>query len=448
VVKLGALGGAGLLIPAGGARGAGATVRRGAVPPPFSVPLAVPPVLRPVRRTETADHYRITMREADAAILTGARTRILGYEGLFPGPTIRARAGRRVIVEQVNGLRRDTVVHLHGGHTPSADDGLPMDVVEPGAARRYTYPNRQAAATLWYHDHAHMQEAEAVFRGLAGAYLLGDESEDRLRLPCGEHDVVLMLRDARFDDGNQFVFSMLDDSKARDVLLVNGRPQPYMKVAGRRYRLRFVNASNARHFALRLGDGAPMTQGERVEVVVDFSRYPAGTRLVLRNTDIEADGRTRDVMRFDVGPAEADPSRVPRRLRPMPPPGTAAATRDIVLAFNAVTGEPTINGRVYDADRVDERVAFGAEEIWRVINTDVTFRHNFHMHGLQFRVLDRGGKPVSGHEAGWKDTVAVPGGGGVVRLQVRFDRYRGRYVHHCHMLEHSSMGMMAQYEVV
>src|SRR5690242_12090485 len=109
-IRLGALG---VLLPA--------AAPRGPVPPAFSVPLAVPPVLRPVRRTATADHYRMTARPATVRILPGLSTRTLCYEGAFPGPTIQARAGRSVEITQVNGLDRETSVHLHGGHVPTAD---------------------------------------------------------------------------------------------------------------------------------------------------------------------------------------------------------------------------------------------------------------------------------------------------------------------------------------
>ncbi len=464
-IKLGTLSGAALLVPGG--RAGRALVRRNAVPAPYSVPLSVPPVLQPVSRSSTTDTYAVTMKEADVEILPGVQTRIWGYEGHFPGPTIKARTGRKVVIKQTNALENGASVHLHGGHTPSADDGQPMDMVMPGMSRDYTYPNLQIASTLWYHDHAHHTEAEAVFRGLAGTYLLTDELEDALKLPSGDQDVVLMLRDARFDDKGQIVYSMFDGPDARNVLLVNGRPQPYMKVSGRKYRLRFINGSNGRHYVLGLSNGDPLTviasdggllpspvdasaiamsPAERVEVVIDFAKYPAGTQIVLTNTDPEAIDGTREVMRFDVGDKAQDDSRLPDRLRVLPPVGTATNTRDIVLNFDLLTGNPTINGKVYDPERVDEQMAFGVDEIWQVTNKDTTFRHNFHMHGLHFRVLDRDGKAVTGHEAGWKDTVSVPGGS-TVRLNARFDTNVGRYVFHCHMLEHSSMGMMATYEV-
>src|SRR5262249_55125736 len=157
-----------------------------------------PPVARPVKSTPDMDSYQITMREADVEIIPGARTRIWGYDGLFPGPTIKARAGRGVLVEQRNGLSVDTSVHRHGGNQSASDDGHPTDTIGPRGSKTYYYPNTQPAATLWYHEHAHDIEARGVYMGLAGLYLISDELEDSLRLPSGDYDVPLVITDRLF----------------------------------------------------------------------------------------------------------------------------------------------------------------------------------------------------------------------------------------------------------
>jgi spore coat protein A len=467
-IKLGALGSAALLIP--GARMAMASTQATAPTAalPFSVPLAVPPVLSPVRRTLTTDYYAIMTRQADVEIFPGVTTTVLGYNGLFPGPTIRAFSGREVQVTHVNTLVEETVVHLHGAHVQTPSDGHPRDPIAPGASRVYTYPNRQEASTLWYHDHAHHREAEHVYRGLAGFYLLSDVNETLLGLPSGEYDVPLMLRDARFDDSGQMVFVM-GDFAGRGTVLVNGRPQPYFEVAARKYRLRVANGANERFFSLRLSDGGEMLQvasdggmlpapipatsvtlapAERVELVVDFSRYPIGTQIVLENTYGATDA-SKNVMRFDVVRGARDYSRVPDQLRdPLPDLGAAAVTRKIVMKLNFQTGMFELDGKTFDMDRVDQQVRLGDTEIWEISNPGVLppISHNLHLHGVHFQVLDRDGIPVSGHETGWKDTIMIRPGG-TVRFKVRFDQYAGRYLYHCHLIDHSGMGMMAQMEV-
>ena len=108
-----------------------------------------------------------------------------------------------------------------------------------------------------------------------------------------------------------------------------------------------------------------------------------------------------------------------------------------------------VNGQAYDPDRVDFRIRRGTTEIWRIHNDDgaIGVPHTFHLHLEQFQVLDRNGAPPTPDDAGRKDTVFV-GPGETVRIQVTFTDYLGKYVFHCHYLDHSTLGMMAQMEIV
>ena len=135
---------------------------------PFRRDLPRMPELLPVRTTRTADVYQSTIREGLADILPGFQTPIYGYDGIYPGPTIRARTGREIIVQQQNALGFDSNVHLHGGYVPAAHDGHPMDVIASGGRFDYVYPNRQDAATLWYHDHAHGRTSRTLYSGCSG----------------------------------------------------------------------------------------------------------------------------------------------------------------------------------------------------------------------------------------------------------------------------------------
>ncbi|OJF10167.1 multicopper oxidase family protein [Couchioplanes caeruleus] len=439
----------------------GARPVRAEVPEPFSVRMPLPATLKPVARSSTTDYYVMTARKANAQILRGATTEIYGYDGQFPGPTIRARAGRRVVLAQTNQLDMDTAVHLHGGHTPPASDGFPLDVIAPGKTRIYEYPNRQQATTLWYHDHAHHMEAEHVYRGLHGFYLIEDPAEAELGLPSGEFDVPIMLRDARFADDGSLHF-VAEDFQNRTTILTNGRPQPYFPVAARRYRFRLLNGSNLRSFVLRLGAGEEMAQigtdggllgapattreirispGERVEVVVDFTGRE-GSQVIL------ADDHAGPVLRFDVGAPAYDASRVPAVLRPLPPLGEPDVVRQMSLGIDPQDFTFKINGKVFDPHRVDTTIRRGDTEVWEVTNGDTfTIPHNFHMHLVQFRVLSRNGRPPVPAEGGWKDTVPLQPGE-TVRLQATFTGPAGRYVYHCHLIDHSSHAMMATMEIV
>ncbi|GAB1688954.1 multicopper oxidase family protein [Krasilnikovia sp. M28-CT-15] len=427
------------------------------------MPMPIPPVLNPVSSKGGTDYYELPIRTVAVGVLPGRKTSVLSYGNDFFGPTIRARSGRPAVVTFRNGLTEHANVHLHGAHVEAADDGHPMDVIEPGAARSYRYPNQQRGATLWYHDHVHHLEAEHVYRGLRGFYLIDDPAERQLNLPHGQYDVPIMLTEAKFAEDGTLVFDPANPFD-RPTLLANGRPQPYLRVRAGKYRFRILNGSTHRVFTLSL-DGAQMQQiasdggllpapvpvttlkvspAERAEVVVDFSAHPVGTQLVLSDT-------TGPVLRFDVVRTGTDKSFLPPQLRPLPPVGDATVERDFELGITP-PGEPVafrINGRTFDHDRVDIQIKRGTTEIWRITNLDTALGipHNFHLHLAQFRVLDRDGRPPAAGEAGVKDTVLIEPGS-TVRIQATFRDYVGRYLFHCHFLEHSGLGMMAQMEIV
>ncbi|MFF1392201.1 multicopper oxidase family protein [Streptomyces sp. NPDC058287] len=468
VGAVGAAGGLFQTLTSGGSANAATAAGAPAVTP-FAVPLPIPKVLAPYRRTRTADYYAVTMSRTSRQILPGTRTDVLTYNGTFPGPTVRARKGRTAVVRQINALDMPTSVHLHGGSNPVEHDGGMMDTIAPGRSRTYVYANDQVGATLWTHDHAHHMESEHVYRGLSGLYLLGDKAEDALGLPSGRYEVPLILRDAQFDAAGQMVYTM-DDAENRTTILVNGAPWPYMKVEARKYRFRMLNSCNLRIFILCLNDGSQVTQigsdggllpapaatpvlvlspGERADFVVDFSEYAPGTQLTLQN--MLGPGPTElvgQIMRFDVGEKTPDTSRVPDVLTTLPALPKPTVERSFELRMDEPgTGDKAyINGKTFDAGRIDTNIKWGDTEVWTVTNTSTTIPHNFHTHLVQFRILERDGQPVYPAEAGLKDTVLLfPGQ--TARLQLTFDTHKGVYPYHCHMIDHSAMGMMAQMKI-
>ncbi|OLF18574.1 multicopper oxidase family protein [Actinophytocola xanthii] len=469
------------------------------LPRPFRVPLPIPPVARPVGTDRSgAELYRITQRRAHVEILPGTRTPVLGYDGIFPGPTIESRRGRPLVVRHRNELDVPTVVHLHGGHTPHEHDGWPLDLVLPAGddrdwtphhgmrgevargERDYRYPMEQRAATLWYHDHRMDFTGPAVYRGLAGFHLVRDEVEDELPLPREERELPLMICDRAFAEDGSFAYPAFDEAMRSlpgvreewmegvlgDVVLVNGAPWPVHEIDAARYRLRLLNASNARRYRLALsvpgGPDLPLTQigsdggllaapvshdavelapAERFDVVVDFSVLPVGTEVTMVN-GLGAGGTDR-VMRFRVVRRAPDDSRVPDRLaeveRLVVPPG--ARRRTFRFSRGAVDDHTgwTINGRSFHPDDSHADSRLGEVEVWRLV-TDV--HHPVHVHLDPFQVLARDGGDPGPADAGWKDTVDIRPAE-VVDIAVRFTDYTGRFVMHCHNLEHEDMAMMA-----
>ena len=523
-LKLGMMSTAGLVLPFGvsgcggltagnySAEGSAGTLLKSAarLPEPFKVALPVPPVLQPVRTDNTTDYYEITQKVGKAEILPDLKTEVWGYDGIFPGPTIVSRTGRRTVVRHRNELDVPTVVHLHGGVVPPEHDGYPTDVVMPVCSREhrhahhgghgelnmigegtfaYEYPLEQPAATLWYHDHRMDFTGPQVYKGLAGFHLVRDDEEETLGLPAGERDVPLMITDRAFAEDGSFRYPSLDPSLEGkpgvegeymsgvlgDCILVNGAPWPVLEVANTRYRFRFLNASNARRYRLALDpppSGAPsfaqvgsdqgllaepiahseidIAQGERFDVIVDFSKYSVGDEITLVNE--YGAGPTAQIMRFIVARAGREDSRIPPKLVDFRPLGRleASVEREFVFARGGarINGMIpwTVNGEPFEPGRIDADPRLGTVELWRIRARNV--EHPFHIHLAPFQVLTSGGGGKPGPcSAGWKDTVNLDNGGDA-EILIKFDSYRGRYVFHCHNLEHEDMMMMANFEVV
>jgi len=475
------------------------------IPQPFSQPLRIPPVLRPDRVDDQADHYELRQAMALASIVPGVTTPIWGYNGIFPGPIIESRRGRATVVTHTNELPVPTVAHLHGGRTPPESDGYPIDFVYPvdrsymdehegvhgmhGGAwvgdtsdghRAYVYPMEQRAGMLWYHDHRMDFTGASVWRGLAGMHFVRDEEEDALALPSGKRELPLMITDRSFASDGSFAYPSIDASLRMtpgvtkefiagvlgDVMLVNGVPWPVARVDGASYRLRILNACNARRLDLRLDpppargimqigtDGGllagpihhnhfELAPAQRVDMVIDFSSYPPGTEVTLLNDF--GDGNMSQVMRFVVGDATGDSFSIPDRLSAI-----ETLSRDdavVTRTFRFEAGDVNhrdgwlIDGRPFHPDDIAAAPALGTVEVWRLI---ADFHHPVHIHLAPFQVLSRGNGGPGQFDAGWKDTIDLRASEEAA-IVIRFDGYRGKYVFHCHNLEHEDMAMMANF---
>src|SRR5579859_4143608 len=390
-----------------------------------------------------------------------------------------------------------TVVHLHGGKTGPENDGYPEDWFTPGKSGTCYYPNQQEATTLFYHDHAMGITRLNAVAGLTGMYLIRDEFEDSLQLPKGAYEIPLILFDRSFRQDGQIYYPVSGKPGSPWVseyygsaILVNGKIFPYLDVEPRKYRFRLLNSSNGSFYRLSFSAEATVTSdslicfqigseqgfldapvptktlilgpGERADLVVDFSGK-AGKELFLRTNAAV-------FMQFRVSAQEAkDESLLPATLRPVPriPESAAVKTRELTIAdYQNRLGQSSImllNGAHWDMP-VTEKPTLNSTEIWSFINlTDDS--HPIHLHMVRFQVLDRRpfdlsvyqltrkivftgpALPLTANEMGWKDTVRVDPMT-VTRIIVKFEGFTGRYVWHCHMLEHEDNEMMRPYEVV
>jgi spore coat protein A len=436
-----------------------------------------------------------------ASILAGLTTQVWGYNGIVPGPTIVSQRGRRTAVTHRNELPVPVAVHLHGGRTAPEHDGYPTDLILPvgGEAhsehskhnavvvgsREYVYEMDQPAATLWYHDHRMDFTGPQVYRGLAGFHLVHDETETTLELPSGARDIPLMIMDRAFAADGSVRYPFADPTLSHtpgvtseyvsgvlgDCILVNGAPWPVLEVSDTKYRFRILNASNARRYRLRLDGGlsfvqigsdqglltAPVehdvldiAQAERFDVIVDFSRRAVGDQITMTNDF--GSGGTGQIMRFVVTHPERDTSTIPDRLAS---PDSLSmddvvAEREFVFARGGAAAHGmtlwTVNGKPFSPDTIIATPRLGTTERWTIRAQNV--EHPFHIHLAPFQVIGRDGEDDPGrYNQGWKDTVNLDNGGRA-DLLIRFDGYRGKYVFHCHNLEHEDMMMMANFEVL
>ncbi|WP_309058774.1 multicopper oxidase domain-containing protein [Streptomyces sp.] len=445
---------------------------------PFDNALAIPPLAESTVEKDGTRVFDLRMQAGETEFRDGVKTPTWGFNGSYLGPTLRAQRGEKVRVRISNGLEEASSVHWHGMHLPARMDGGPHQAIAPGASWTPHWTVDQPAATLWYHPHPHGRTEAHVRRGLAGLFLLDDEESARLPLPkrYGVDDLPVVVQDVRFD-GSRLAGGrrlMQNVGFLGDRTMVNGTLRPYRKVYDELIRLRLLNASTARTYAFGFPDGrafslvgtdgglsarpavmdrVQLSPGERAEIVV---RMEAGERVMLRSfpQDNYGDAWQR---RFGGGDDSFDvlELRAAERLRPSPGLPAELAEVELPREEEAVRGRhfdlkrSGINGRAMDRGRIDETVVRGTTEVWTVRNTN-GMPHNFHVHDVQFRVVEVNGSAPPPALRGPKDTVFVPHGT-TMRLVLRFTGPADPntpYMYHCHLLYHEDEGMMGQFVVV
>ena len=386
-----------------------------------------------------------------------------------------------------NNLIEDTTIHWHGFKIPAIQDGGPEFPILPNTTRSYSFELVQPAAPLWFHPHAHGNTATQVYNGLAGALVVTDDItlnlESTKQLPSGAFDIPLLVQDRTFttDLGTGARALSYQPNMAGmlgDTVLINGVQMPALNVDTRQYRFKLYNGSNARTYDFALlnnatfkvigTDGGLLPQpfdtdhvllsaGERAEIVIDFAAYNVGDTVTMVNRESTPTSTTYNIMRFDISTLVADditlyanlPANAEIYDRLTAP--QAILNRNFVMSMGGMGPggmQFLINGKTFDMNRVDEIVTRGTTEIWTISNTSM-MAHPFHAHAIQWQVLDRNNLPPTGTDLGWKDTVLVQPGE-TVRFIGRFDPIVnvGKYMYHCHILEHEAAGMMGIFEIL
>ncbi len=434
------------------------------------------------------------------------RKSALRDSGSFLGPTLDFVQGEKIRILFENKLLEPTIVHWHGMIVPEAADGHPLLAVPKGGSYTYEFQVTNNPGTYWYHPHPHGRTGFQVYFGLAGALIVRDPNEANLGLPQGDDEHLLVIQDRRADNNNQFQYmkSMMERMTGAlgDRILINGQADKAIKVSRKPNRLRLLNLSNARPYKLAWSDGSPMhvigTDGgllagdegpktmpyvllapaERIEVWKDFSNADAGADVTLVSEEfsmpmgMNMGGGRPQMMRgggMGGGPGQkmtiakfsvADQPAVSGKLPVLPGKKLIlpAATREIEtqLGFRMMRG--FLNGKQWnmkDMTHVAENEILKRNEsvIWTFDNTKspgMSMPHPMHLHGVQFRILERKGDGAGDLaqgivDAGDNDTVMVFANQ-VVKIQVK-PTVEGLFVYHCHNLEHEDNGMMRNFRV-
>lgn len=381
--------------------------------PKFVDPLPIPKVAIPYGfddySIEKETFYNIVMKETKHKFHRSFPwTKVWGYNGTYPGPTIEAEKDVPIKVAWKNQLPKKhllpvdhtlhgsinspdvrTVVHVHGANVASDSDGHPEawythnynHVGQTFEKKVYEYTNHQPSATMWYHDHAIGITRLNVYAGLAGFYILRDELEKRLNLPSDDYEIPLLIQDKTFNaDGSLYYPDNATPEVPHPIpstpsfffgetIAVNGKLWPYLNVEPRKYRFRILNGSNTRAYDLQLDNGEKFHQigtdlgllhhsieiesftlepAERIDLIIDFSKYK-GRNITLINTNAGAVGspHTGFIMKFKVDDycQSKDTSIIPDELFPYHPMNPALATKQRTMTL-AAKDDPHYEGRV------------------------------------------------------------------------------------------------------
>lgn len=420
---------------------------------------------------EGVRHFDLAIAEGSREFLPGKTTSTWGVNGDFLGPTLRAHRGETIQARITNNLPETTSLHWHGMHLPPEMDGGPHQEINPGDDWLPTWEISQPASTLWYHPHPHGHTAEHVWRGIAGLFYIDDDIEVSLPHEYGVDDIPLVIQDREINDNGEF--STREDAFGYigNRILVNGTVGARFEVKRRLTRFRILNGSNTRWYNLAFDDGRPfrlvgtdggfcpdegteltsmlLSPAERAEIVVEFS---PGDDVMLRNVSEDKwslvdYGVNKDfgIIRFVAGDEleESGDIQLPANDNSDDQPA------DVKRRRYTLSGHSTINDKEMDMGRIDDVVTAGATEIWEIKATNFS-SHNFHIHGVSFRVLDVDGADLPIDQYGPKDTVQVPKDSTVTVL-VEFPQYTDEnysFMFHCHILRHEDQGMMGQFLVV
>jgi FtsP/CotA-like multicopper oxidase with cupredoxin domain len=453
------------------------------------------PLVEPEVRRAANGELRTTLRAAYTyKDMGGYRLSLRSYEANIPGPTLRLRPGDVPRIRLVNDLPPNpdpvpldmalphhfntTNFHSHGLHV--SPDGISDNIfrsMEPGQSYdiEIAIPADHPKGTYWYHPHHHGSADVQMTSGMAGTLIVEGDFEDVPEI-AGASERLLILNEVLFDyRGEIEVYDTVWPEAVPRFLSVNGQRDPIIRMRpGEVQRWRIVHAGHEDNLRLALEahglqviayDGIPRPEIERADTLL---MAPGQRADVLVKAGAAGSYALRAIANDQgypspVGPLarviiEGEPlaMALPAVLGKVPLATIGDAeitnTRRLTLSVEEPESPPSANyqeftylicGRHFDPNRVDQRIPLGAVEEWTVVNEHAD-EHIFHIHTNPFQMVAVNGEKLA--ERDWRDTVVVPRKGSVT-FRSRFLDFTGRFVLHCHMMNHEELGMMQVVEV-
>ena len=418
----------------------------------------------------------------------------------YLGPTLIFERGKDVSINVTNQIDDTTTVHWHGIHLPAMWDGGPHTPILKGESWNPQFKVLDHAATYWYHPHMHKKTAAQGIKGAAGLIIVRDSIEKSLDLPrkYGVDDFPIIVQSQQYDLNNQAMPLGMEDS----TLLVNGGRanqghSVYVNCPAQVVRFRILNASGERAFNFglsgnkqfyqigtdggllnspRLTTRVRLAPGERAEILVDLTGLNGQTLHLLSYAsefaygiqggptmpmppgsppmDSPLNGIDFNVLTIQVVGQTLNPiTTIPTALDNNVPylKSQANTTRTIKMTADnmmVMDGPFYFNNQLYDMMRIDYEIPLNNIEIWKLVNKNMV-AHPFHIHDVQFYIIERNGQPAGIEDQGRKDVVFIPPGDSVLFI-TKFEDYADPmmpYMFHCHILMHEDAGMMGQFVV-
>lgn len=451
--------------------------------------------------TLSGTNFNLDVQNGTVQFYAGQNTPTYGVNGNFLAPTLFLQEDDTVTLNVTNNLSVVTTMHWHGLHVPPEFDGGPHQTIAPSTTWSPKFRVMNDAGTFWYHPHGDGTTELHVTKGLAGMIIIRDSIENSLTLPrtYGIDDFPIIVQSRVFDVLYQIAGFTHEDS----IIMVNGTMNPYLQVPEQMVRLRLLNGSIDRSYQFGLSndsnfyqiatDGGLLEQpnlvnrlmlspGERAEIIVNFSgllgqtvylmsyasEIPNG---IMGSADVSMgmatlpaydlnplNGNDFNILEFNVVAQTASPvTTIPSSLVTLNPllEGTENTSRSFSFApesmgpMQMIEGPFVINGETFNMDSINVITYLNHTEIWDITNSTAV-AHPFHVHDIQFFVLDRNGFPVGPSEAGQKDVVLVKPSESV-RIITKFTDFHNAtipYMYHCHLLHHEDEGMMGSFIVL